>query len=317
MSGHDDVAVETAGRTGPILESAPASAAGDDLLVGFLEHCERTGIEPYGEQLDAFDALAQGHSVVLNTPTGSGKSLVALFAHYARYWAGWRELDPAIPPHLRRSVYTAPIKALVNEKFFDLCRDFGSRNIGLATGDATVNADAPIVCCTAEVLAKMALQQGAATPFGWVVMDEFHYYSDPQRGSAWLVPLLEMTDARFLLMSATLKSPEAIRQDLERRTGHSATVVRSDVRPVPLEFEYREALLLETVESVRQRQLTPCYIVSTSKADTADLANQLRSTPVPEELRAAARANGKLVGERLERHRLTTPFGGKLDRLLR
>ncbi|MHC5028388.1 MAG: DEAD/DEAH box helicase, partial [Planctomycetota bacterium] len=305
------------GTIGPILETAPESAGADDLLMTMLEFCEQRGIEPYPEQLDAFDAIAQGQSVVLNTPTGSGKSLVAAFAHYACYWAGWKQLDPEIAPHLRRSIYTAPIKALVNEKFFELCRDFGSRNVGLATGDATVNADAPMICCTAEVLAKMALRQGRTTPFGWVVMDEFHFYSDRERGSAWLIPLLEMTDAKFLLMSATLKDPEAIRRDLERRTGTLAVVVRSDDRPVPLEFEYRNALLLETVESVRERSLTPTYIVSMSKKETAELANQLRSTPVSESLREAAKADGKLIAARLQTHRMATPFGGKLERLLR
>jgi superfamily II DNA/RNA helicase len=303
--------------TGPMLRAAPPSAGADDLLMAILEHCQQAGIDPYPEQLDAFEAIATGRSVVLNTPTGSGKSLVALFAHYACFWRGWRGLDPQVPAHRRRSVYTAPIKALVNEKFFDLCREFGSRNVGLMTGDATVNHEAPIVCCTAEVLARMALRQGAATPFGWVVMDEFHYYSDPERGSAWLIPLVEMTEARFLLMSATLKNPELIRQDLERRTGGPAVVVRSTNRPVPLEFEYRDALLLETIESIRLRGLTPAYVVSSAKADAAELANQLRSTPLPDSLRDAMRANRKLVEDRLERHRMATPFGGKLGTLLR
>jgi superfamily II RNA helicase len=305
------------GMTGPLVEARPASAAGDDLLMAMLEHCEQAGIEPYAEQLDAFEAIAGNRSVVLNTPTGSGKSLVAAFVHYVAYWRGFRELDPQIPPHLRRSVYTAPIKALVNEKFFDLCRAFGSRNVGLMTGDATVNSEAPMICCTAEVLAKMALREGAATPFGWVVMDEFHFYSDRERGSAWLIPLVAMTDARFLLMSATLRSPDDVRKSLEERTGHPAVVVRSDTRPVPLEFEYREALLLETLESARVRGLTPTYIVSTAKADTAELANQLRSTPIPESLRDEAKANGKVVEARLERHRMATPFGARLARLLR
>ncbi|NNM25971.1 MAG: DEAD/DEAH box helicase, partial [Phycisphaerales bacterium] len=221
-----------------LLPHVPASATADDLLAALLEYCEAQGIEPYGEQLDAFEAVAEDQNVVLNTPTGSGKSLVAMAAHFAALGRG------------ERSVYTAPTKALVNEKFFDLCRAFGPERVGLMTGDATVNRAAPIICCTAEILAKMALAEGAGTPFRRVVMDEFHFYSDPQRGMAWLIPLVEMTGSRFLLMSATLREPDAIAADIQRRTGHPAVVVRSDRRPVPLEFEYRDCALLETIEHV-------------------------------------------------------------------
>ena len=204
-----------------ILAHVPEATEADELLAALLEYCETTGIEPYGEQLDAFDAIAEDKHVVLNTPTGSGKSLVALGAHFVAHCRG------------QRSIYTAPIKALVNEKFFDLCRAFGPERVGLMTGDATVNREAPIICCTAEILAKMALGEGATTPYRWVVMDEFHFYSDPQRGMAWLIPLIEMTDSRFLLMSATLREPQAIADDVERRTGHEAVVVTSDTRPEP------------------------------------------------------------------------------------
>jgi superfamily II RNA helicase len=166
----------------PLLTHAPASAEPSDLLLAFMAHCEAAGVEPYPAQFEAFEAIFEHKSVVLATPTGSGKSLVALAAQFAAFWRGHRGLDPTVPEHLRRSVYTAPTKALVNEKFFNLCDAFGATNVGLMTGDATVNAAAPVVCCTAEILESMALRQGTTTPFGWVVMDEFHYFSDP--GSA-------------------------------------------------------------------------------------------------------------------------------------
>ncbi len=284
--------------------------------MAMLDACEQAGIEPYAEQEQAFEALAEDHHVVLATPTGSGKSLVALAAHFFGYWRGWTAPEGSVPPHRRRSVYTAPTKALVNEKFFNLCDAFGPDNVGLMTGDSTVNEDAAIICCTAEILESMALRGGAKTPFGWVVMDEFHYYSDPQRGTAWLIPLVEMTDARFLLMSATIRDPKAVCDDLERRTGVPAVLVHSTTRPVPLEFEYKDNLLLESVEDVRRRGLTPCYIVSFTKRDAASLAEQLRKTPVPDELKDAVKARSQQVDDRLAGLRFETPFGQKLRKLL-
>lgn len=301
-------------RTGPILRHRPASGESSDLWLAFNEYCDAARIEPYDIQQKAFEAIFEHKSVVLATPTGSGKSLVALAAHFACFWRGHRGLDANVPGHLRRSVYTAPTKALVNEKFFNLCSAFGSRNVGLMTGDATVNPEAPVICCTAEILESMALRLGAKTPFGWVVMDEFHYYSDPERGSAWLVPLLEMTEARFLLMSATLNDHdiEAVRDDLQRRTGGAAEVVSSKVRPVPLQFEYcADALLMETIEDVRGRALTPVYIVSFRRQDAAELAGKLKKP-----LDDAGKQRRGLIEHELVTQRLDTPFGRKLRDLL-
>ena len=182
-------------RFGPLLNHVPAEVTSDSLFEALEAWCEETGLPPYDAQLEAFFAIVEGENVILATPTGSGKSLVALAAHFVAFCQG------------TRSVYTAPTKALVNEKFFSLCRSFGSQNVGLMTGDVSLNGDAPILCCTAEILSDMAQGEGASTPFAWVVMDEFHYYTDRSRGIAWLIPLLEMRDARFLLMSATLGSP--------------------------------------------------------------------------------------------------------------
>lgn len=275
-----------------------------------LDYCERSGIEPYPAQESAFEALAEDRHVVLATPTGSGKSLVALAAHAMTFWRG------ATPVDRPRSVYTAPTKALVNEKFFALCDAFGCEHAGLMTGDSTVNPGAAVICCTAEILESMALRGGVGTPFARVVMDEFHFYSDPQRGTAWLIPLVEMTGARFLLMSATLRDPKALCDDLERRTGTPATLVHSTTRPVPLEYAYRDTLLLETLADVRRRDLTPAYVVSFTKRDAAGLAEQLRKTPWPDDLRDADRERGKVIEERLAGVRFETPFGKKLRALL-
>src|SRR3954469_6552484 len=193
---------------------APETAGDPDALYSaFTEWVTGQGLELYPAQDEALLELVTGSNVVLTTPTGSGKSLVAVGAHYFALAAGVR------------SVYTAPIKALVSEKFFALCAVFGAANVGMLTGDAAVNAGAPIITCTAEVLANIALREGSEADIGLVVMDEFHFYGDPDRGWAWQVPLLELPKAQFLLMSATLGDTMFLREDLTRRTGRPTALV--------------------------------------------------------------------------------------------
>src|SRR5690606_37062444 len=165
---------------------------GDVLLEAFLAYVEEIELELYPAQEEAILEIFAGKHVVLNTPTGSGKSLVALAACFDALCRN------------ERAFFTAPIKALVSEKFFDLCRVLGPENVGMMTGDASINRDAPVICCTAEILSNIALRQGAEADVQRVVMDEFHYYGDRDRGVAWQVPLLALPKARFLLMSATL-----------------------------------------------------------------------------------------------------------------
>ena len=123
--------------------------ANDVLLGRFLEYTESKRLQLYPAQEAAILELFEEKNVILNTPTGSGKSLVAAALHFKALAQG------------QRSVYTCPIKALVNEKWLALCREFGPDNVGLSTGDASVNRDAPILCCTAEILANIALREGA------------------------------------------------------------------------------------------------------------------------------------------------------------
>ncbi|MFR2849330.1 MAG: DEAD/DEAH box helicase, partial [Hungatella hathewayi] len=180
--------------------------------------------------------LMVGDHVILGTPTGSGKSLVALGLHFMALATG------------RRAYYTAPIKALVSEKFFDLVDILGRENVGMITGDAHINAEAPVICCTAEILANQALREGEGADVGCVAMDEFHFYGDADRGWAWQVPLLTLPKAQFLLMSATLGDVSAIAASLKERTGTDVDVVADAPRPVPLEYEYVEMSLEGTVE---------------------------------------------------------------------
>ena len=231
------------------LDLAALSGNRDDALEAFLIWTAERGFTLYRAQEEALLEVFSGAHVIVNTPTGSGKSLIALGAHVAALAAGLR------------TFYTAPVKALVSEKFFALCGDLGAENVGMLTGDASINPSAPVVCATAEIVANMALRTGAATDIDQVVMDEFHFYGDPDRGWAWQVPLLELTRAQFVLMSATLGDMSTIQQGLVRRTGRPVAVVRSATRPVPLHFEYRRTPLNETIESLLAADQAPLYVV--------------------------------------------------------
>ncbi|WP_281368847.1 DUF3516 domain-containing protein [Nocardioides ungokensis] len=224
-------------------------ASADAVYDALLDRVAGQGLELYPHQDEAVFELLAGNNVILATPTGSGKSLVALAAHAAALATD------------RVSFYTAPIKALVSEKFFALCEELGPDNVGMLTGDASVNAEAPVICCTAEVLANIALREGSHADVGLVVMDEFHFYAEPDRGWAWQVPLLELPQAQFLLMSATLGDVSALAKDLTRRNGRETSVVDDAARPVPLTFSYAMTPLPETLEELvatKQGRCTSC-----------------------------------------------------------
>ncbi len=270
-----------------------------EILARFVAWAEARGLRPYPAQEEAFLELLEGKHLVLETPTGSGKSLVALLLHFKALCEG------------ARSFYTSPIKALVSEKFFALCGAFGAENVGMLTGDASINASAPIVCCTSEVLANMALRQGAELRVPYAVLDEFHFYSDPQRGWAWQVPLLVLPKTTFLLMSATLGDTSAIRRDLAARSGREVALVHSDERPVPLDYAYRETALHETVSDLLAEGKAPIYVVSFTQREAAELAQSLTSISVVtrEERDKIARALGEFAFD--------SPYGKDLSRLIR
>ena len=231
----------------------------------FLDYVDERGLTLYPTQETAILELFEGKNVILNTPTGSGKSLVATAMHFKSICRG------------RRSVYTCPIKALVNEKFLALCRDFGPDQVGMSTGDASVNRDAPILCCTAEILANMALREGDKAPVDDVIMDEFHYYADRDRGVAWQIPLLTLPQTRFLLMSATLGDTAFFEEELTRLTGIETVAVKSQVRPVPLEWIYSENPLGRTLEDLATTGKAPVYIVHFTQLECAQNAQNFTS----------------------------------------
>ena len=281
-----------------LADRIPAGTDPDRVAELFIDWAAERGLDLYDAQEEAVLEILGGSHVVLATPTGSGKSLVAIAAHAAALARG------------DRSIYTAPIKALVSEKFFALARDFGAANVGMVTGDASVNADAPIVCATAEILAHQALREGAACPFGLVVADEFHFYADPQRGWAWQVPLLELPQAQFLLMSATLGPTARFTEDLIRRTGRPAVTVAGTVRPVPLIFQYQETPLHESITELVETDRAPIYIVHFTQKAAAEKAQDLCSLDVLSKEQKAA------VREAVGGFRFDTPIGKDLKRFI-
>ncbi|GAA1256082.1 DEAD/DEAH box helicase [Sphaerisporangium rubeum] len=282
-----------------LLENLPETPDPDALFEAFTEWNAGRGLTLYPAQEEALIEVVSGNNVILATPTGSGKSLVAAGAHFAALAAG------------RRTFYTAPIKALVSEKFFDLCAVFGTENVGMMTGDAAVNATAPIICCTAEILAYIALRDGARADVGQVVMDEFHFYAEPDRGWAWQVPLLELPQAQFVLMSATLGDVTRFEADLTRRTGRETAVVRSATRPVPLYYSYRVTPLHETLEELLSTGSAPVYVVHFTQAAAMERAQALMSVNMS--TKAEKEAIAALIGH----FRFTTKFGKALSRLVR
>ncbi|MDI2097905.1 DEAD/DEAH box helicase [Ruicaihuangia caeni] len=283
-------------------DGGPSEGVGvdlDELLERFAEWNSARGIRLYPAQEDALLHLFASDHVVLSTPTGSGKSLVAIGAHLAALAQG------------RRSYYTAPIKALVSEKFFALVELFGTDAVGMVTGDSAVNPDAPIICCTAEILANRALRHGDAAGADVVVMDEFHFYADTERGWAWQVPLITLEKTQFLLMSATLGDVTALSDDFERRTGREVGLVTGVERPVPLHFSYSLDPINETIEELLETHRAPVYVVHFAQAAAVERAQALLST------RIIGREARDEIAAAIGDFRFTTGFGKTLSRLVR
>ncbi len=289
----------SAAPTTALVAALPAPWDPDAFVEAFDDWARGRGLRLYPAQEEAVLELVLEKHLVLSTPTGTGKSLVAIAAHAAALAQG------------RRSFYTAPLKALVSEKFFALVEVFGAENVGMVTGDSSVNPDAPIVCCTAEILANLALRQGAAADVDVVIADEFHFYADPQRGWAWQVPLLLLNRAQFVLMSATLGDLTDLSADLERRTDREVAHVTGVERPVPLHYRYVSTPVHETVESLLEERLAPVYIVHFAQAAAVERAQALLSA------RVASREQRDRIAEEIGGFRFSPGFGATLSKLVR
>lgn len=282
-----------------LVDALPSDPTADTLYDAFTAWTQTQDLALYPHQDEAAIELFSGNNLILATPTGSGKSMVAVAAHFAAMAEG------------RRTYYTAPIKALVSEKFFALCQTFGAENVGMSTGDASVNADAPIVCCTAEVLANIALREGRGAEVGQVVMDEFHFYAEPQRGWAWQVPLLCLPQAQFVLMSATLGDVTALAEDVTRRTGRETAVIDDAERPVPLTYSWSVEPLHELLEELTQTGQAPIYVVHFTQVSAMERAQSLLSAKL------CTREERDAIAETIGAFRFTAGFGKTLSKLVR
>ncbi|MBP3087767.1 DUF3516 domain-containing protein [Corynebacterium sp. sy017] len=284
----------------PDLAEVPESFVDESIFDSFLGWVRTRNIQLYPAQEEAALSILTGDNVILATPTGSGKSMVAIAAHFIALARG------------QRSFYTAPIKALVSEKFFALCEIFGPESVGMMTGDASVNSQAPIICATAEIVANMALREGANAHIDQVIMDEFHYYSDPQRGWSWQVPLLELPHAQFLLMSATLGDTTQLSADLSKRTNRKTTLVGAhSQRPVPLEFDFVYTPVHETIETLLKNDKAPIYVVHFTQREAIERAQALSSITIIDQ------ETKERIAQHIGNFRFSTTFGHTLSKLLR
>lgn len=280
-------------------EGAAGRFSDDRILEHFLDWTIEQGFELYPHQEEAVLEIMAGRHVVLNTPTGSGKSLVALAMHFRALCRG------------ERAYYTSPIKALVSEKFFDLCRVLGAERVGMLTGDAALNHDAPIICCTAEVLANVALREGSIAKVDYAVLDEFHFFADRERGIAWQIPLLTLPQTTFMLMSATLGDTSRLQGELHERSQREVALVRSQERPVPLEFSYAETPVHETIEKIVENGRAPAYVVNFTQREAAELAQSLTSMKLIE------REQRDAINQALHGFRFDTVYGKDIQRFLK
>lgn len=294
---------ESSSDFGSLGALAPAWREGDaiseeEALETFYEWLADHDIDLWPHQDEALMSLMVGDHVILGTPTGSGKSMVAIGMMFMALCSG------------KRAFYTAPIKALVSEKFFGLVDMLGRENVGMITGDSQINPQAPVICCTAEILANQALREGEWSDVGCVAMDEFHFYSDPDRGWAWQVPLLTLPHTQFLLMSATLGDVSQIAQALESKTGTTVDVIADAPRPVPLEYKYELMSLEGTVELALRNNEGPLYIVHFSQDAALASAQALSSFGV------TSKEQREQIKATLGAGKFTTQFGKTLKRLL-
>ena len=270
----------------------------EEAFEAFTNWVADRGIELWPHQEEALMSLMVGDHVILGTPTGSGKSLVALGMHFMAMCFG------------ETSYYTAPIKALVSEKFFNLVELLGRDNVGMITGDVHINTEAPVICCTEEILANQALREGPDALVHSVAMDEFHFFSDTDRGWAWQVPLLTLPKTQFLLMSATLGDVTQIADLLRRQTTRDVSNVTDAPRPVPLSYEYALTPLEGTVELALRKNEGPLYVVHFSQDAALTSAQNLASYGV------ATKEQREAVKEAMKGAQFSTAFGKTLKRLL-
>jgi len=224
------------------------------------------GLEPYPVQEQAIGKIFAGESVLVTVPTGTGKTLMAKAALHAAVGRG------------QRAIYTTPLRALTEEKYRELCDDFGESNVGFATGDYKVNRDAPVQVEVAEILWNRIVADKNVCPAEIVVMDEGHYFNDPERGYVWEQSIIGLDPrTQLVVLSATVGHPERFCHwvELTRRVGME--LVDSRERKVPLVHEFREEMMIDTVRDLAFSGDVPAIVFVFGREQCFEVARLLKS----------------------------------------
>ncbi len=224
------------------------------------------GLEPYPVQEQAIGKIFAGESLLVTVPTGTGKTLMAKAA-----------LHLAINKN-QRAVYTTPLRALTEEKYRELCADFGEGYVGFATGDYKVNREAPIQVEVAEILWNRIVADKHVAPADIVVMDEGHYFNDPERGYVWEQSIIGLDPrVQLVILSATVGHPEKFCHWVELTRRVPLGLVDSRDRKVPLVHEFREEMMIDTVRDLAHTGDVPAIIFVFGREQCFEVARLLKS----------------------------------------
>jgi hypothetical protein len=246
--------------------TSPAAA---DLELEFYERffIDR-GLEPYPVQERAIERIFRGESVLVTVPTGTGKTLMAKAGIHKALREG------------KRAIYTTPLRALTEEKFRELVEDFGEPNVGFATGDYRVRPEAPVQVLVAEILWNRIFGDRAVAPAEIVIMDEGHYFNEPERGYVWEQSIIALDPrAQLVILSATVGEADAFCQWVYLCRRVPMALVESFDRRVPLRHDFRELYLLDLVRELVAAGDVPAIIFTFSREQCFERARLLKSCP--------------------------------------
>ncbi len=232
-------------------------------------------MEPYPVQEEAFNHIFAEHNVLITVPTGTGKTMMAKAGLFKALYSN------------QTAIYTTPLRALTEEKYRELCEDFGEKYVGFATGDYRVNAHAPIQVMVAEILWNKIFNDPLNRPADIVIMDEGHYFNSPDRGYVWEESIIGLHPrTQLVVLSATVGNPQQFCQwcYLVRRV--PMHLVESHQRRIPLTHLYLEQYLIETVKQLYSNEEYPVIIFSFGRRlcyERAHLLKSCRRFTTPEE----------------------------------